>query len=152
MTPAEAEEAKLAFWWCYSIDKGLALSFGRSPQLLDYDIDVDLPEMESGSWGKACYIYCRAYIELGKVQSRIYTELYSVAAGRTSRDEREHATHGIVAELKAWWQRSCEVRSSISRIISIILTTTIGILSIARISDPTRFNCRDLFIAFRVLH
>jgi hypothetical protein len=113
MTREEAEEAKAAFWWCYSIDKGLALNFGRSPQLLDYDIDVDLPEMQAGPWGKACYIYSNSYIELAKVQSRIYTELYSVAAGRTSRDERERATQGIVAELKAWWQRSCEVRSSI---------------------------------------
>ncbi|RPA74785.1 hypothetical protein BJ508DRAFT_418443 [Ascobolus immersus RN42] len=107
----EAEEAKTAFWWCYSIDKGLALNFGRSPQLLDYDIDVDMPEMQTGSWGRAYYVYCRAYIELGRIQSRIYTELYSVAAGRASTEDRERATQGIVTDLKAWWLRSCQAFS-----------------------------------------
>lgn len=107
MSPAEADEAKNAFWWLYSLDKGMAINFGRSPQLLDYDIDVEYPETPSfNDQNPAYWILCKAYVDMARIQGQIYVELYSVSASRQPIEKRERVITTLANDLKEWWARA----------------------------------------------
>ncbi|RPA83973.1 hypothetical protein BJ508DRAFT_413008 [Ascobolus immersus RN42] len=108
MTPTEADEARTAFWWLYSLDKGMAINFGRSPQLLDYDIDVEYPDTPVGiEQNPAYWILCKAYADMAKIQGQIYVELYSVSASYQPVEKRERVIQALSNDLSEWWERAC---------------------------------------------
>lgn len=83
------------------LEKNLCLSFGRSSNFRDYDIDCKpfsaSPDPRLSPWDLTNLV-C---IEFGTLQSRIYDRLYSATAIEEPPDMRSQAVEQLVTELEA---------------------------------------------------
>lgn len=93
----ETEDTKSAlFWFCYMLDKGLSLRFGRTSVIQDWDIsvprrfgNVQLTE----PWKNVINVWIRT----GSILGETYEHLYSPAA-LARRPERRIETAGLLVE------------------------------------------------------
>ncbi|KAL2826061.1 fungal-specific transcription factor domain-containing protein [Aspergillus cavernicola] len=92
----EGEHLRALFWICYSIDKDLAVRFGRPPSIKDIDCDLRLPDNYISSWSDDQFflrplspqqLLFPSDIRLAFIKSKIYTFLYS-DHGRTQPEAR----------------------------------------------------------------
>jgi len=106
--------SRLLFWVAYTIDKGLALSFGRAANIQDYDISIAEPLIQEDfkivSTGRNFVVWIR-YAE---VQGLVYQELYSAQGLRRSAADRavraQHLAHRLL-----------EVMSTVSALRTFVL-------------------------------
>jgi hypothetical protein len=80
----EIDQRRNVFWIVYFLDKSVALRLGHPSTILDDDIGVDLPAgnnlIEKQPDGSKRYHIFRHQVQLAMIESRVYTELYSVRA------------------------------------------------------------------------
>lgn len=112
---------KRTFWVCYTIDKYLAVVFGRPRLYHDDDINQDFPDCvndedmnpdgpatdDEGGGGHNAGLDCHidsliAHAKLAQLIDRISCDVYSVR--RVPKRERLAAAHRLGAELHAWHQ------------------------------------------------
>lgn len=94
---------KVCFWFTYSLDKALSLNFGRTSNFSDFDITVTYPNFPNTPI-TVTYI---VWMDLGKVQSRIYEKLYSAKGQLESLESRANVARGLAQELREL-QRRCQ--------------------------------------------
>jgi hypothetical protein len=96
----EATDTKSAlFWFAYMLDKGLALRFGRSSVLQDYDISM--PKMMghvnvTDPWR----VVLNSWITHSELMGRAYEQLYSPTALAGPAEQRVEAAGQLVEALK----------------------------------------------------
>ena len=98
-TGYEAKKKRLLFWLTYALDKGLALTFGRTPNIHDYDITVERPRPKEdfeGVWG----FYYTGWMDYAELQGQILEQLFSAQAQRESQDVRSQRARALAARLK----------------------------------------------------
>ncbi|CAK7234779.1 hypothetical protein SEUCBS140593_009060 [Sporothrix eucalyptigena] len=106
-----------AFWFCYMIDKGLALRFGRTCVLPDWDISTprdffhgkgskhidkstrDDPDNDPDSLNRIFNVWIRT----GDILSQTYEHLYSPAALARSSQERADTARKLGSKAKQIW-------------------------------------------------
>lgn len=101
---ADAELRRVLFWWVYVFDKSLALRLGRTPNIQDYDIDVQWFKVSSDP---SIQPYDRAnihWVKLARMQGLIYEKLYSVGALRESNDQRAASVNELSDHLFTWFE------------------------------------------------
>lgn len=67
------------------MDRGLSLSFGRSPSLQDYDVTASRPTLLEAQ-GDRDLFFCSVGVELAYLQGDVYEQLYSGRAQAESAD------------------------------------------------------------------
>lgn len=95
---------KWVFWCLYAFDHCLSLSFGRPPNVQDYDISVECPDLDHVEEGRSQQL--SMWISLARVEGKIYTELYSARAQRLPIDVRVATAHALAQELNDLEKRS----------------------------------------------
>ena len=110
-TYEEAEDKKRLFWMIYCFDKNLALNLGRTPNIQDYDMDIDFfaPSPDPGiqPWDQANLMF----IELSRTQGLLYEKLYSLTACQNA-SERDHSILGLTRDFESWHAKWKSVRPS----------------------------------------
>ncbi|KAF7559911.1 hypothetical protein G7046_g4251 [Stylonectria norvegica] len=91
------------FWFCYMMDKGLSLRFGRSSVMQDWDISAprrfgtkDLP----APWKDML----NAWIKTGSVLGEVYEKLYSPAAMTQQLEQQVETARFLVENMKDHWK------------------------------------------------
>lgn len=110
LLPIEAEQRQRVFWVAYCLDKDFSLRFEQPPIINDNDMDVDLPEEEPQdglglmniAGGASTVNYFRLRIHLAVIQSKAYTDLYSVRAQKLSEGEKLDAVQRLDHLLEDW--------------------------------------------------
>ncbi|OJJ57713.1 hypothetical protein ASPSYDRAFT_1180204 [Aspergillus sydowii CBS 593.65] len=83
---AEGGHLRAIFWHCYSLDKELAIRFGRPPLINDIDCDLRLPDNYISSWSHDHFFHrplssrillYTSDLRLALIKSKIYALLYS---------------------------------------------------------------------------
>ncbi|KAF2717628.1 hypothetical protein K431DRAFT_288416 [Polychaeton citri CBS 116435] len=97
----EAARRRNIFWGIFIMDKILSLRLGCASNLQDWDITLDLPAISESplysSWSKIFHLS----IELAKLHGVIYEKLYSPAAARITRQQKQEHVQWIVHRLNS---------------------------------------------------
>lgn len=94
----EGRRQRLLFWFTYACDKGLALTFGRTPNIHDYDITIErprIPEDVQGGWG---YYYI-AWMNYAELQGKVLEQLFSAQAQKESQEVRTKRARVLAVRL-----------------------------------------------------
>ena len=95
----EATKQRVLFWFAYACDKGLALNFGRTPNIHDYDITIERPRVGEdldGIWGQ----YYFGWIDYAELQGDILEQLFSARAQLLSQEIRTERALALGARLQ----------------------------------------------------
>ncbi|KAK6355846.1 hypothetical protein TWF718_000227 [Orbilia javanica] len=102
-----ADERITLFWFCYVLDKGLALRFGRTPVIQDWDIsatrhfgNATLP----ASWN----VMISQWISTGGILGDIYQNLYSPSALAKEQSLRVETARLLVEKMERIWNEMVE--------------------------------------------
>lgn len=92
LSQAEINQRRNVFWILYFLDKSLSLRIGQPSVMVDDDIGVDLPQeieiLPVLADGSKVYSIFGFHAQLALLESRIYTELYSIRASNRSEIQR----------------------------------------------------------------
>ncbi|KAH0274204.1 hypothetical protein KCU91_g5441, partial [Aureobasidium melanogenum] len=106
---AEAEQRHRVFWIMYALEKDLSLRLGRPPMINDDDIDVPLPasiqpsnNAQTASDTPDRHHFFYKLTMLSKIESRIYSELYSSKAESQPASERLKSIVRLNQAIKDW--------------------------------------------------
>ncbi|GAB7351866.1 hypothetical protein MBLNU459_g2419t2 [Dothideomycetes sp. NU459] len=94
---------KILFWYTYSFDRGLSLNFGRTPTFSDHDISIEYPAIQSPD--TSTYDLHIIWLDLARIQGRIYQKLYSAQGQNGSQEQKTQSARSLFAELDALRQR-----------------------------------------------
>ncbi|KAK6213861.1 c6 transcription factor [Colletotrichum tabaci] len=103
MPPHESPRARRLFWHIYFVDRGFTLSQGKAPIIQDMDVDVDPLEISQRPHRRPWDMVFSAFIELSRIQLRIYEKLYSPSASRASDEERRSVVGCLSSMLSQWY-------------------------------------------------
>lgn len=95
----ELRRKRMIFWYVYSMDKGLAFNFGRTPTIHDYDITVDRPTLHGDLDGPLASLYI-GMLEFSILEGDIYEQLFSVSAQRLSAEVRIERARAFAQKLE----------------------------------------------------
>ncbi|KAI9730852.1 MAG: hypothetical protein M1834_005570 [Cirrosporium novae-zelandiae] len=106
LSPMENRQRRNVFWILYVVEKTLTLRLGRPAVINDDDIDVPLPEL-GDLWDRTSNpednlnIFYHQ-VMLSRIESKIYTELYSVRSQRRAMGDRLRSIALLDKELQEW--------------------------------------------------
>ncbi|KAE8154259.1 fungal-specific transcription factor domain protein [Aspergillus avenaceus] len=87
------------FWALYCTDKALSLRLGRASSFQDYDISLSTKFSSLGDFEPWKSIY-PLWIQLARIQGRVYEMLYSPAALRKPESERASYARQLASEMQ----------------------------------------------------
>ncbi|OGM43691.1 hypothetical protein ABOM_008801 [Aspergillus bombycis] len=103
LSPPEASERYIIFWCMYSLDKSLSLRLGRPPAIDDRDIEIDVPdERQLAVTNPRTSVWLLAHINLSRIASEIYSELYSARSRRYPALKRFRTISELDTKLQEW--------------------------------------------------
>ncbi|KAG6072724.1 hypothetical protein E4U16_005160 [Claviceps sp. LM84 group G4] len=98
-TPDTARLKRLLFWHVYTLDKGLGLRLGRAPVI--HECDIDIPRVfEFDGLGQLESTIPTLWINMSYLQSRIYEQLYSPSALKSSQAELVDRARALASECR----------------------------------------------------
>jgi hypothetical protein len=105
LSQSEINQRRNVFWILYFLDKSISLRIGQPSVMVDDDIGVDLPQ-ESETLrvltdGSKEYSIFKFHAQLALLESRIYTELYSIRASNKSELQRLKSVGQVILP---FWQ------------------------------------------------
>ena len=104
VTGDEAGDTKsAAFWFCYMLDKGLSLRFGRTSLMQDWDVSVPREFGNSnlaGPWKNIINVWIRT----GGILGETYEHLYSPTALARPTEQRIETAGLLVEKMKQLWK------------------------------------------------
>ncbi|KPM43761.1 hypothetical protein AK830_g2735 [Neonectria ditissima] len=91
------------FWFCYMMDKGLSLRFGRNSVMQDWDISSP---RRSGNihMAEPWRDMLNAWIKTGSVLGEVYEKLYSPLATTRQPEEQVETARLLVQSMKQQWK------------------------------------------------
>ncbi len=111
----EADDTKsAAFWFCYMLDKGLSLRFGRTAVIQDWDISA--PRRFGGAkkadpWRDVVNVWIRT----GSVLGETYEHLYSPAALARPPEQRVETARLLIQKMKQLGKELEELAAAMKR-------------------------------------
>ncbi|KAK9348716.1 hypothetical protein V1522DRAFT_397924 [Lipomyces starkeyi] len=111
LSQIEIEERRSLFWQCYTIEKTLSLTFGRTSLLPMYDCDVTRKrnttdvdcQTESQKRHRFGTGRSNATVSLVEVYDAVYVRLYSAHAQRHTASDKRRAVRELDAVLRKVW-------------------------------------------------
>lgn len=101
----------LLFWALYAIDRNISFRLGQPPALQDYDIDTPVMLDNDGRHPSAKE-FIKFWVDCGKVQGTICTQLYGPAASHKSDLDRALLAERLAGELEQIYLRKCEANAA----------------------------------------
>lgn len=106
---AEAEQRQRVFWILYALEKNISIRLGRPPMISDDDIGLPLPLSAHASNDTTPvpnsldrhHVFLKL-VMLSRIESHIYSELYSSKAERKSASERLKSIVDLNQQIKSW--------------------------------------------------
>ncbi|KAE8348322.1 hypothetical protein BDV28DRAFT_143800 [Aspergillus coremiiformis] len=98
-SPAVKQSKLRLFWAVYIVDKGLSLRLGRASSIQDYDISLPTTFEKLGDFEPWRSVY-PLWIQLGRIQGKVYDMLYSPAALRMPANERAFRARQLASEMQ----------------------------------------------------
>ncbi|GAB1208741.1 hypothetical protein APSETT445_007495 [Aspergillus pseudonomiae] len=103
LSPPEVSERYIIFWCMYSLDKSLSLRLGRPPAIDDRDIEIDVPdERQLAVTNPRTAVLLLAHINLSRIASEVYSELYSARSRRYPALKRFRTISELDTKLQEW--------------------------------------------------
>lgn len=97
------------FWMIYMFDKQLSLRLGRASQIQDWDVSLPLltaKQTPLNGFEQSNLLFY--WVEVARVQGRVYEALFSPAAARQTAEQRARVARGLVEDMDAAWRRRGE--------------------------------------------
>lgn len=126
VTEGETNDTKSAiFWFCYMLDKGLSLRFGRTSVIQDWDISV--PRRFGNThltepWKNVINVW----IKTGSILGETYEHLYSPAALARQPEQRIETARLLVEKMKQLWKELEELSTALKWENGTIVEASIG--------------------------
>ncbi|KAJ3549170.1 hypothetical protein NM208_g641 [Fusarium decemcellulare] len=98
----------ILFWSIYTLDRNTSLRLGRAPAIQDSDIDTPMPT-PSNDFPAAMIDMVKFWVECGRVQGKISTQLYGPAASALAPGERAQIAEELANELERIHERKIKV-------------------------------------------
>lgn len=98
----------MLFWAIYIMDRNISFRLGHAPAIQDYDIDTPMM-IENGECSSSIVELMTFWVDCGRVQGRICTQLYGPAASFLSPEERTRIAESLADELEWIHQRKSKV-------------------------------------------
>ncbi|KAH6894642.1 hypothetical protein B0T10DRAFT_258238 [Thelonectria olida] len=109
----DANNTKLSiFWFCYMMDKGLSLRFGRNSVIQDWDVSTPRRFGNihlTAPWQEML----NAWIKTGSVLGDVYEQLYSPAAMTRLAEQQVDTAQLLVQTMKQQWKVLEDVSSTV---------------------------------------
>lgn len=86
----------------YTFDKNISLKSGRPPHIPDNDVNARLPATSADPGLRAWDEASLAYIQLAKIQGRIYNDLYCASALQRPETDRQASIDELNSKLSEW--------------------------------------------------
>lgn len=113
-TLGETDDTRSAiFWFCYMLDKGLALRFGRTSVMHDWDISMPR-HFGNNHLAEPWRNVINVWIRTGSILGEIYEHLYSSAALARSPESRIETAHALAGKMKQIWNEMEELSGASS--------------------------------------
>jgi hypothetical protein len=96
---AMRREQRVLFWYAYACDKGLALNFGRTPNIHDYDITVERPRVPDDLDDRAFGRYFLGWLDFAEFQGVLMEQLFSARAQEAPQEERTRRALFLVEQM-----------------------------------------------------
>ncbi|PHH78744.1 hypothetical protein CDD80_6295 [Ophiocordyceps camponoti-rufipedis] len=116
-SPATSKLKHVLFWHIYSLDKSLSLRLGRAPVINDCDIDISLIPGFDTQDPLATDGILAMWVKFGRLQSRIYEQLYSPAALARPRAELTERAEALAQDCRSLEAESEERHEPLSSYI-----------------------------------
>lgn len=91
---------KQCFWHIYTLDKGLALNFGRTSNLQDFDITTGYPDSYPWLPNSPWHTFKCCALDFAKVQSKIYEKLFSALGRSQDMGSKTESAQPIIVEIE----------------------------------------------------
>ena len=98
----------MLFWGIYFMDRNNSIRLGHAPAIQDYDIDTPMITT-SDEYSPAVVALMKFWVEYGRVQGKICTQLYGPAASPLAPEERACMAEAFADELEHIRQRKIKV-------------------------------------------
>ncbi|KAK2612262.1 hypothetical protein QQS21_001688 [Conoideocrella luteorostrata] len=110
-SPEENLRRQRLFWVAYILDKDISLRIQVPSVQVDTDIDIEIPPASpQDDIGvlfthdrSSSFHYHRSMIHLAQIQGKVYEQLYSNSAGKTSRQVRQARVQQLDRMLSHWY-------------------------------------------------
>lgn len=113
----------MLFWGIYFMDRNNSIRLGHAPAIQDYDIDTPMITT-SAEYSPAVVALMRFWVEYGRVQGKICTQLYGPTASPLAPEERARMAEAFADELEHIRQRKIKVRMLSSILASLPSNTS----------------------------
>lgn len=97
----------MLFWSVYTLDRNTSLRLGRAPALQDYDISTPMLTPDDNA-PPATVTMINFWVECGRVQGKISTQLYGPEASSLGAEERARLAESLADELEEIHQRKAK--------------------------------------------
>ncbi|CZT20927.1 uncharacterized protein RCC_06788 [Ramularia collo-cygni] len=94
----------LLFWAIYAIDRNISFRLGQTPTIQDFDISTSLI-LNNDSRHPSVRELMNFWIDCGRVQGKICTQLYTPAAFSMTDEERAQTAQSLADEVTQTYQR-----------------------------------------------
>lgn len=106
LSTAASKQRRNVLWIIYILEASMAIRLGRPPVINDDDIDLPMPEhgeyFEDSSIEDDKFDAFYHQVRLSRIESTIYTELYSVQSQRRTVGERLKSIAHLDQRLQVW--------------------------------------------------
>lgn len=112
----------MLFWGIYFMDRNNSIRLGHAPAIQDHDIDTPMITT-SEEYPPAVVALMKFWVEYGRVQGKICTQLYGPAASSLAPEERARMAEAFADGLEQIRQRKIKVRM-LSSILAFLPSNT----------------------------
>jgi hypothetical protein len=92
LSQSEINQRRNVFWILDFLDKAMSIRVGQPSVMFDDDVGIDLPQELATSNispdGSKKYSIFRYHAQIARLESRVYTELYSIKASNSPEIQR----------------------------------------------------------------
>ncbi|CAN6645018.1 hypothetical protein TRVA0_020S02652 [Trichomonascus vanleenenianus] len=109
LSEAEAQSRRIVWWFIYSLDRDVAMKVGKTPTILDFDISMKLPELDSVAvYGPLATLmtpnfdFFASTVRLYRISGLVYEKLFSAQGCKKSPAEIVRDICFLDGELAKW--------------------------------------------------
>lgn len=99
-TDPQLNYKKKCFWHVYSLEKILALNFGRTSTMQDFDITTSYPNSHPWPPDSAWYTLSCSFLDFSRCLSQIYEKLFSAHGRGQNLASKKTSARLVVAEIQ----------------------------------------------------
>ena len=125
----------MLFWAIYIMDRNISFRLGHAPAIQDYDVDTPMM-IENDKCPSSIIELMTFWVDCGRVQGRICTQLYGPAASSLTPEDRARIAESLADELERIHQRKSKVWAS----PYVLVLAFLDLLYLGKLGDDVRVH------------